>query len=63
MNNYTGFHFLPPSIHRPPALRPVYDAVTLAPPSASTIVNGGAVVLHNTPTTTDHVLPLVHGQT
>ncbi len=60
MNNYTGFHFLPPSIHLPPVLRPVYDAVTFAPPSASTIAHGGAVVLHTT--ATDHVLPLVHGQ-
>lgn len=63
MNNYTGLHLLPPSIHLPPVLRPVYDAVASTPPSASTITNGGAAVLHTATTATDHVLPLVHGQT
>ena len=58
--DFMGFHFLPPSIHLPPALRPVHGATVTAmlePASVARVTaSTGAVPQHTA--VADHVFPL-----
>ena len=58
-NDLAGFHFLPPSVHLPPSLRPVHSATaaTMVEPASAT----GAVLLPAV--AADHVFPLAFSQT
>ena len=63
--DFLDFHFLPPSVHLPPVLRPVHGATvmaTVAPANiAGAIANAGAVLQHAS--AADHVFPLAFSQT
>jgi len=63
-SSFAGFHFLPPSIHLPPVLRPVHGAtVATAVGTASVagaVASAGAVLQHAV--AGDHAFPLATGQ-
>lgn len=63
--SFAGFHFLPPSIHLPPALQPVHGAltvITVEQASVAAAIAGAGAVLHHV-MATDHMFLLMHGQT
>ncbi|MGI4801321.1 MAG: hypothetical protein ACRYG8_46320 [Janthinobacterium lividum] len=65
VGDFHGFHFLPPSIHLPPVLQPVHGAMmvtTVEPANVAKAIAGTGMVLHHA-MATDHMFPLVHGQT
>lgn len=59
IGDHTGFHFLPPSIHLPPLLRPVHGATAAA--MVETASATGAVL--QPAAAADHVFPLALSQT
>ena len=59
IDDHTGFHFLPPSIHLPPELQPVHSVVMPDLSIVSTVTS--VVVPHDA--TANHYLTLVFNQT
>lgn len=63
-SSFAGFHFLPPTIHLPPELRPVHAATmtTTSEMAKVTEAIASASVMLQHAVATDHMFPLAIGQ-